>query len=370
MFFCILLFSIILGSGEQGSAAAQAKASTSEEYLSRLTQYINAGQLDQAREAIKEDPARSKETLQALIAQFDSSIHSFRDKPEQRRVQYSQSFLEVGLKLSSILAEVTHDDSCLRRFQARRDRMTATALLNEKQYQKALDVTQSVRKTALELEDKSFLFSTYLTSAYAYLGLDKREQTLADCETALRLAREISDPAKMALGLFNLGTAYLHAGRIRESLPYSVEAAETAAKVGNKLWEANAQLNAGSAEMMLQDYESGEKALRQALRLAQEVGDRLAEGRARYNLGVLYHNWGRWEAASDYLEHSLQFIRTVDIRHSHDIDAYNYVEKDALELLLHSYREMNRNDAAVESVRARLEELKDLPKKQRRDHSH
>lgn len=378
MLVVLLVIFLISYSGAAAAPAPQSEAKASEEFLSKLTQYVTAGQLDQAREAMRQDLAGSKAALQTLVTQFDGSVHSFRNRPEQRRVQYSDTLLDTGLKLSQILQELSGDNAYMRRFEARRDRMAATKLLNDKQYQKAMDLIQSVRKTALELEDKSFLFSTYLTSAYAHLGLGKGEQALANCETALRIARETGDPAKNALALFNLGTAYLHLGKTADSLPFSTQAAEAAEKVGNKLWAANAWLNVGSAEMILRRYEPGEKALQRTLTLAREVGDKLAEGRAYYDLGVLYHNWGRWQPASENLERSLEFIRTVDIRHSHDIepDGYNYVEKDALELLVRSYQKMNREDATATAARARLEELKALPKKDtdkghdRQGHSH
>ncbi|MBI2821878.1 MAG: tetratricopeptide repeat protein [Acidobacteria bacterium] len=341
-----------------------------EEDLAQLSQYVAEGRLDQAREAIRQDPQQTRDALQALITQFDSSVHSTRHKPEQRRVRYAEPTLETGIKLSEILSEVSGDDSYLRRFQARQDRITATKMLNDKQYRQALDLAQSVRKTALELEDKSFLFSTYLTSAYGYLGSGEGEKALADCETALRLARDLQDPSKQALALFNLGAAFMHLGRAAESLPYSMQAAEAAAKVGNKLWEANAWLNVGSAEMMHRRYEPAEQAFKQTMELARAVGDRLAEGRAYYDLGVLYHHWGRWEPASENLEKSLTFIREVDIRHSHDIEAYNYVEKDALEMLLRCYEKMGRNDAAVSTVRTRLAEMKEMPRQDHSGHAH
>jgi tetratricopeptide (TPR) repeat protein len=351
-------------------AFSLALAAPAEDTLPQLAKLIEAGQTDQARELIRQSPEEARRALGQLITEFDGSVHSHRDKPEQRRVQYSQSLLEAGLKLSSMLQELAGDGSYLRRFEARRDRMQATQLLNQKRYQQAMDLVQQVRKTALEQEDKSFLFSTYLTSAYANLGLGRGDLALQDCETALKLARETGDPSKNALALFNLGTAYMHLNRVVESLPFSRQAAEASAKVGNKLWEANAWLNVGSAELMAHNYEASEDALNRTLKLSKEVGDKLAEGRAYFDLGVLYHSWERWESATVNLEESLRFIRGVDIRHSHDISDYNHVEKEALQLLVGSYEKLNRTDAAVIEAKNRLEAMKQLAPQAAEPHGH
>ena len=332
-------------------------APAAEDSLTPLAKLAVDGQMDQARALLKQNPEDGRQALTQLIAEFDGSIHSFRDKPQQRRVQYSDSLMKAGLDLGSMLREQTGDGSFLRRFEARRDRMKATQFLNDKKYQEAMDLVQEVRKTVLELEDKSFLFSTYLTSAYAYLGLGQGDLALKDCETALKIARETGDPAKNALALFNLGTAYMHMERVAESLPFSRQAAEAAAKIGNKLWEANAWLNVGSGEMMLRHYEPAEEALTRTLELARGAGDKLAEGRAYFDLGVLYHTWERWEPAARNLEESLKFIRSVDIRHSHDIDGFNHVERTALQLLVRSYEKLNRADAAVAEAKGQLDAL-------------
>ncbi|MFB3142537.1 MAG: tetratricopeptide repeat protein, partial [Acidobacteriota bacterium] len=99
-------------------------------------------------------------------------------------------------------------------------------------------------------------------------------------------------------------------------------------------------------------------------------GDPLGEGRALYNLGIVYSKQERWDLARDHLEQSLKFIREVDIRHSHEIDGYNHVEKDALERLLYSYQQLNLEDPAViDPLRQRLEEFGNMDRPDRQ-HAH
>ncbi|MDA2933201.1 tetratricopeptide repeat protein [Acidobacteria bacterium AH-259-D05] len=328
---------------------------------SRWMEAVESGNLEQLQEEIRQQPGKAKTVMEELLVQFDSSIHSWRDRPEQRRVRYSDTLLRSGLELSLLVTEVTGDNTLQRRFEARRDRVKATELLNDAEFQKAMSLIESVRDTAEELEDKSFLFSTYLSSAYAYLGTGDPERALAHCEMALRLAREIGEKVKQTLALFNVGTAHLHLGHYDQAYTYSIQAAEAAEKIGNLIWQANAWLNVGYVQIMKHDYESAIDSLGRTLTLSQESGDPLGEGRAYYNLGIVYSKQKQWNLAREHLEHSLKFIREVDIRHSHDIDEYNYVERDAMRRLLYSYQQLNVEDPAVlEPIQHRLEEFEHM----------
>ena len=328
------------------------------EDISRWLGYLERGNSEELREAIRQEPDEAKAAVESLIADFDHSIHSWRDAPEQRRVNYSDTLLDSGLQLSQTVTEVTGDDFLQRRFEARRDRVTATELLNDGEFEEAMSMILEVRTTARLLEDQSFLFSTYLSSAYAHLGMGMPEKTLEDSQTALQIATQIGEQVKYTLALFNLGTAYLHLGQNDEALRYSSEAAESAAQIGNSIWEANAWLNVGYVEITQRNNQAAAEAFGKTLSLSQESGDPVGEGRAYYNLGIVYLNQKKWALAREHLESSLRFIRDVDIRHSHDIDEYNFVEKFTLEALLHIYKQLNLEDSAViDPVRHRLEEF-------------
>ena len=332
--------------------------------------YLDDSRLQEFHEAVQQQPAQAQAVLETLLADFDSYIHSWRDTPEQRRVQYSETILGNGLQLSRVVAQVNGDDTFQRRFEARRDRIQATELLNDGEFQEALSLIESVRTTARQLEDQSFLFSTYLSSAYAHLGQGMPESALADCEIAPELARGTGDKVKYTLALFNLGTAHLHLGQYDQALTHSREAAQSAAEIENLIWEANAWLNVGHVGIIQSRNPSAEAALEQTLTLSQKAGDPLGEGRAFYNLGIVYSKQERWDLARDHLEQGLKFIREVDIRHSHDIDDYNHVEKDALERLLYSYQQLNLEDPVViDPLRQRLEEFEDMNRPDRQ-HAH
>ncbi len=323
---------------------------------------IKSGDLEQVEAQIRQHPETASPILEELLSRFDSSIHSWRDRPEQRRVQYSDDLLQSGLRLTQLMTQVTGDNTLERRFKAREDRVRATELLNDGEFDEALALIESVRATAKELEDQSFLFSTYLSSAYAYLGTGRPEKALVDCELALSVARNLGPGAQLTLALFNVGTAHLHLGNFDESLTYSLQAAEGAAAIGNKIWHANAWLNVGYVQIMKEQYEPALESLRRTMTLSQEAGDPLGEGRAWYNLGIVYFRLRQWTSARDHLEQALKFIRDVDIRHSHDITEFNTIEKDALERLLVSYEQLDVSDPALlEPIEHRLAEFEQMP---------
>ena len=334
---------------------------TAQDDVSAWMEIIESGHLEQVKAEIRQDPEKTAPIFEALLARFDSSIHSWRDRPEQRRVRYSDDLLQNGLELTRLVTEVTGDNTFERRFKARKDRVRATELLNDGEFDKAMALIESVRGTARDLEDQAFLFSTYLSSAYAYLGTGRPERALVDCELALTVAREIGESVKLTLALFNVGTAHLHLGNYDESLTYSLKAAEAAGEVGNRIWQANAWLNIGYVQIMKAEYEPAIESLRRTLALSQEAGDPLGEGRAYYNLGIVYFRLRQWTSARDHLEQALEFIREVDIRHSHDITEFNTIERDALERLLHSYEQLNVTDIELlEPIEHRLAEFEQM----------
>ena len=161
--------------------------------VSSWMKLIESGQLEQVEAEIRQHPEQATPIIEELLSQFDSSVHSWRDRPEQRRIRYSDDLLQSGLKLTRLVTELTGDNTFERRFEARRDRVRATQMLNDGEFDEAMALIESVRGTARELEDQSFLFSTYLSSAYAFLGTGQPDKALVDCELALSLAREMGE---------------------------------------------------------------------------------------------------------------------------------------------------------------------------------
>ena len=118
--------------------------------VSSWVELIESGHLEQVEAEIRQHPEQTTPIVEELLSRFDSSVHSWRDRPEQRRVRYSDDLLQSGLELTRLVTELTGDNTLERRFEARRDRVRATQLLNDGAFDEAMALIESVRGTARE----------------------------------------------------------------------------------------------------------------------------------------------------------------------------------------------------------------------------
>jgi tetratricopeptide (TPR) repeat protein len=290
---------------------------------------------------VKSDPAATRRALDALIAQVDASVHSDRQHPEQRKVEYDHAALALGRRVGSIFATATGDQTYARRFAARQLRLTGTELLNRRRYREALVPLIGALREAQALEDTWLELITRINIAYGRLELGQGAQALVQCEQAAALSTRL-DVRAQALALFNLGSMHLHLGHAAESIEYSRKAAAASRQVGIKLWEGNSLLNIGAAHVMRGDTQAAREAFEQGLDVLQKTTDQLGIGRALYNLGLVAVQQHRTADAALNMERALPIIRMVDIRHSHEIEleprAYqNPIELSALQVLIDAY---------------------------------
>lgn len=279
--------------------------------------------------------------LDEILARVDASVHSDRQRPEQRRVQYDEPALTLGVRVGSLYARATGDRSYERRFKARRQRLAGTKLLNDRRYRPALVALRAALREAEALDDRWLETITRVNLAYGHLELGQGAQALAECERAFALSRTLDDKAR-GLTLFNLASVHLHLGNFERSIDYSQQAAAASQKAGIRLWEGNSLLNIGAAHQQLGDLDASRAALEKALAVLEKTSDRLGVGRALYNLGLVAARQQRNGDAAAYMERALPIIRSVDIRHSHAIEldakAYqNPLELAALQVLVSAY---------------------------------
>jgi tetratricopeptide (TPR) repeat protein len=148
-------------------------------------------------------------------------------------------------------------------------------------------------------------------------------------------------------------------------------------EIGNRLWEGNALLNLGVAYRQVGQTEQARSTMTRARDVLLMTQDKLGIGRSFYNLALMDGDLGDYQAATDQLERALPIIRSVDIRHSHDIETtptayYNPIEESALDLLVRWEGELGNTEKAgayakaLQQVRARRPaESKAVP-----DHEH
>jgi tetratricopeptide (TPR) repeat protein len=297
---------------------------------------------------VKSDPAATRRALDDLIARVDASVHSDRQHPGQRKVEYDHAALALGGRVGSIFAAATGDRTYARRFGARQQRLSGTELLNRRRYREALVPLTAARREAHALGDTWLELITRINIAYGQLELGRGAQALGECEQAAELAKGLDVRAR-ALALFNLGSMHLHLAHADQSIEYSQQAAAASRQAGIKLWEGNSLLNIGAAHVQRGEVQAAHDAFEQALQVLQKTTDQLGIGRALYNLGLVAVQQHRTADAAGYMERALPIIRTVDIRHSHEIElepqAYrNPLELSALQVLVDAYAALGNTE--------------------------
>ncbi|MBA2302970.1 MAG: tetratricopeptide repeat protein [Acidobacteria bacterium] len=316
-----------------------------------------------AARVVASDTAGTRAALDELLTLVDASVHSDRQRPEQRRVQFDKAALAAGARVSGLFARATGDRTYARRFEARRQRLAGTVLLNERRYRQALVPLNAALREAKALDDAWLQTITHVNLAYGYLELGKGSQAVAECEAAAAASQSL-DAKAQGLALFNLGSVYLHIGDAARSLDYSRQAVSLSQKAHIKLWEGNSLLNIGAAHLQLGELEPGRQAFEQALVVLETTRDRLGLGRALYNLGLVAVRQQGYAEAAAYLERALPIIRDVDIRHSHEIEPksqyQNPVELAALQVLTDSYLKLGDTEKAAAHAAAlrKLQERK------------
>ncbi len=310
---------------------------------------------DAALEMVAENREATAALLEELLKKFDASVHSMRDRPEQRRVRYDAEALRLGNWIAGLYTQVSGDNRPERRFAARRLRIEGTELLNQKRYREALARLAVALGEAEQLDDPWLEVITLTNMAYGHLELGQPQLALEECRRAAAEAERL-DAAAQCLALFNLGAAYLHLGKFSESIALSQAAADRARELGRKIWQGNALLNLGGAYWRLGQASRARESLEQALEVLRAAGDRLGIGRSLYNLAFLSAALQDNARAAEYMEQALPIIRELDIRHSHEIDSYNSAEEAALRLLARSYESMGRLEEAQRHKKA-LERL-------------
>jgi tetratricopeptide (TPR) repeat protein len=328
-----------------------------------LLDRLNSRDRAAAVREVKSDPAATRRALDDLLVRVDASVHSDRQHPEQRKVEYDHAALALGRRAGAVFAAATGDRTYARRFAARQQRLTGTELLNKRLYREALVPLTAALREAQALGDTWLELITRINLAYGRLELGNGAQALAECLQAAELSKRLDVRAR-ALALFNLGSIHLHLAHAAEAIEYSRQAVSASRQAGIKLWEGNGLLNIGAAYVQLGEVQAGREAFEQALEVMQKTTDLLGVGRALYNLGLVAVQQHRTEDTAMYMERALPIIRKVDIRHSHEIEIkpetyQNPIELSALEVLVDTYATLGNQEkhavhaAALQRLKAR-----------------
>ena len=170
-----------------------------------------------ASKIIAAETSATRASLDRLLEQVDASVHSDRQRPEQRRVQYDREALTLGLRVSSLLAGVTGDRAYSRRFDARKQRLDGTQLLNDRRYRDALKPLNAALVEAQSVGDKWLQAIARVNLAYGHLELGHGQEALAQSQGAAEIASSLDDKAR-GLTLYNLGSVHLHLKNFERSV--------------------------------------------------------------------------------------------------------------------------------------------------------
>ena len=177
---------------------------------------------------VTSDPAATRRALDDLIARVDASVHSDRQHPGQRKVEYDHAALALGGRVGSIFAAATGDRTYARRFAARQQRLSGTTLLNQRRYRDALVPLTAARREAQALGDTWLELITRINIAHGQLDLGRGAQALSECEHAAELAKGSTSGPRAAS---NSGRCTAPGPR-DQSIEYSRQAAAASHQAG------------------------------------------------------------------------------------------------------------------------------------------
>ncbi|HEV2370892.1 MAG TPA: tetratricopeptide repeat protein, partial [Streptosporangiaceae bacterium] len=157
---------------------------------------------------------------------------------------------------------------------------------------------------------------TALTAALAELL--QRDGPWADAitrhTTALQSARHLGDRLGQANALNNLGTARRMTGDYPGAAQNLEQALAIYRDLGQRLGQANALHNLGYVRQLTGDYPGAADDLEQALAIYRDLSDRLGQANALHCLGTVRYLTGNYPGAAGNLEQALAIYRDLGDR--------------------------------------------------------
>ncbi|HEY9722543.1 MAG TPA: tetratricopeptide repeat protein [Oscillatoriaceae cyanobacterium] len=152
-----------------------------------------------------------------------------------------------------------------------------------------------------------------MTSARIHLYRGEKEQTHADLDHALRLAREADDRSRLAEALALKGfLLVLVPERQEEGLDNLHASIELLITLGDRVGLNMSYMLLGDALSQLGDYTGARKSFAQARALCQEVGNRTEEGIALINLAIAALELGDFAEAGALAGEARQLGEAID----------------------------------------------------------
>jgi tetratricopeptide (TPR) repeat protein len=342
--------------------------------LGRVLTLLRAGDTAAAERLVAADPQSLAAEMAAALADVDRDFDDM-SRQKVRSDALAPTFERLQLRLADhdkvfrLYARVTGDQKSLRTLEAKKlridgaqhtsradllwDRLEYAAALEE--YSVAVGKLREAIPLARLVEDQKLIGSCLNNIGYAEIYRGNETEGLRHYLDALKIADQRDDDVYRGLYNLNLGTYYVYTGQSQESLRYSLEAAALTRKTGRKTWEANALLNAGSAQLALGRTVEARATLEDALARSTEANDLRSRGRIRFNLALVAGAAREDARAVQEMEAALRWFREHE-------DVYSVAEQTVaqyhgLSFLAATSKRM-QDDASAQSYGSRLRELR------------
>ena len=185
--------------------------------LTRLKTLDNAA----APRVIAAETSATREILDRLIDQVDASVHSDRQRPEQRRVQYDREALTLGLRLGSLFGRATGDRTYRQALRSTKTAPRRHSVAQRPPIPRGVGAADGRAGPGAgpwrQMASGHYSRESRLRSSGARARI---QEALAQSERAAEIASTLDDKAR-GLTLYNLASVHLHLKNFQRSVGYS-----------------------------------------------------------------------------------------------------------------------------------------------------
>jgi tetratricopeptide (TPR) repeat protein len=178
-------------------------------------------------------------------------------------------------------------------------------------WDEAMSAHSLALKAARDLADPGRIALASLDLSAVYQQLGRHDASRPPAEEAAGIYRSLADRGGEAKAVDRIGMAHQRVARSREALAYFHEAQNLYEEAGDQLGVAGTLGHAGIACWHLGRGSEAQGHLKEAVRLYREEGDQRGEAKALNNLGRIYLYCGYHRDALESYERSLQIFKEI-----------------------------------------------------------
>jgi serine phosphatase RsbU (regulator of sigma subunit) len=179
----------------------------------------------------------------------------------------------------------------------------------------ALKRSEEAEALALECDHARGLARSKRNIGFFSFKVAQYERALTYSCAALKLFRDLRDPAGEADCLYNLGITHLHLGDNSIALEQFLDCFELRQQIGDSAGESDALNNIGHVYLKFSDRETALEYYERALAIARRIGNKAGEGYALMNIATIYLLQKIFDKALEYSQLSLEARKAANDHH-------------------------------------------------------